>query len=239
MARHIPLDSSGRSAVRSRATGAFGGWPNAVLQGKRARGANTRGQGPFVAPEDWHEPVCSNSTGYRIVVQPPGNGYRHVVTAEQIRERLSKLPQRLLEPLEVVQLSRMTRKKASFPCYGMQWGGSLYLYPMESTLVEYFSGPPLPAQRNEARMFSGRWVQESASTWKLIWTQESIRDYYLNNILIHELGHLLDNRNTSYADRERYAEWFAIEHGYRASRRAALARRAAQRLRRRRHHSGR
>ena len=46
------------------------------------------------------------------------------------------------------------------------------------------------------------------------WTKETIEDFYLNNILIHELGHLLDDRNTSYTDRERYAEWFAIEYGY-------------------------
>ena len=156
-----------------------------------------------------------------MVVQPPGPGYRHAVTAEQVRERLAKLPQRLISPLQVVQLSRMTRKKTTLPCYGMQWGNALYLYPVESTLVEYYGEPPLPAQRNEARMFGGRWLQESGSTWKLVWTKESIRDYYLNNILLHELGHLLDDRNTNCADRERFAEWFAIEHGYRRSRRAA------------------
>ena len=32
-----------------------------------------------------------------------------------------------------------------------------------------------------------------------------------------ELGHLVDERNTSYMARERYAEWFAIQYGYRAT----------------------
>jgi hypothetical protein len=36
-------------------------------------------------------------------------------------------------------------------------------------------------------------------------------------VLIHELGHLLDERNTGFADRERYAEWFAMQHGYLAT----------------------
>ncbi len=31
---------------------------------------------------------------------------------------------------------------------------------------------------------------------------------------MHELGHLLDDRNTSYVDRERFAEWFAVQYGY-------------------------
>jgi hypothetical protein len=42
---------------------------------------------------------------------------------------------------------------------------------------------------------------------------------------------LLDERNTGYVDRERYAEWFALEHGFK---RSAAARR--QRRSVRRHH---
>src|SRR6185295_4741618 len=119
----------------------------------------------------------------------------------------SQFPDEQLAALEVVQLSRMTRKKQSFPCYGMQWGSSLYLYPIEESLIEYYDRPPRPAQANEARMYGGRWVQQGTS-WKLVWTEQAIKDFYLNNILIHELGHLVDNRNTNYDDRERYAEWF-------------------------------
>jgi hypothetical protein len=117
----------------------------------------------------------------------------------------------------------------------MQWGSTLYLYPIEKSLVEYFPSPPTPAVYNEARQFGGRWVQEGTE-WHLIWTEATIKDFYLNNILIHELGHLLDDRNTSYTDRERYAEWFAIEHGLKKSK--SKTRRSVQRRVRRRHHAG-
>jgi hypothetical protein len=125
----------------------------------------------------------------------------------------------MLKSLEVIQLSRITRKQETFPCYGMQWGNALYLYPIEENLVEEFDRPPKPIIYNEAKMYGGRWQQLAADHWELEWTRKSLRDFYLNNILIHELGHLLDDRNTSYTDRERYAEWFAIEYGYRRSRR--------------------
>jgi hypothetical protein len=68
-------------------------------------------------------------------------------------------------------------------------------------------------------MFGGVWEQETATRWRLVWTEETLRDFFLNNILIHELGHLVDTRNTRYADRERYAEWFALEYGYKRSQR--------------------
>ncbi len=177
---------------------------------------------PFVPPETWHEPR-EDGRGYRILVDRPGEGFRHVVTPQEIRERLEQLPERFLDSLEVVQLSQMTRKKQSFPCYGMQWGSALYLYPIEASLEESYSAPPKPNQVNEVRMYGGRWIHDSADVWKLIWTERAIKDFYLNNILIHELGHLLDDRNSRSADRERYAEWFALEHGYKPTRQARLA----------------
>ena len=119
------------------------------------------------------------------------------------------------------------------PCYGMQWGPTLYLYPIEESLVEYFAQPPRPAQIVEAKMYGGRFSQDG-NEWSLIWTMSTLKDFYLNNILIHELGHLLDDRNTSYTDRERYAEWFAIEHGFKKSRKTAPSQ-LRKRVRRRHH----
>lgn len=203
---------------------------------KRSRGGQRNEQLPFSPPEDWHEPRTERADGYKILVQPPGGGYRHILTPAEIRERLAQLPSHFLQQLEVVQLSRMTRKKQSFPCYGMQWGNALYLYPLEASLIEYFTTPPGPDLVNETQMYGGRWVHEAPHTWMLVWTVETIKDYYLNNILIHELGHLLDDRNSSYLDRERYAEWFAIEYGYRASQ-AYQARRRQPQVTRRHHGS--
>lgn len=218
---------------------------NSVVRGRssaRGRRSNRRGHFvvrnerlPFAPPEDWYEPTeTDDRPDYRVVVQPPGEGYRHVVTPQQVRDRLAELPASFVKPLEVIQFSRMTRKKQSFPCYGMQWGTTLYLYPIEDTFVEVFDHPPRPALYNEARMYGGRWKETGCGGWRLIWTEASIQDFYLNNILIHELGHLLDERNSSYNDRERYAEWFAIEYGYRRTG-GAQSRRPKQRVRRRHH----
>lgn len=192
----------------------------AVILGQRGRGRPGKLRTAFLPPENWYEPHYSGC-GYRVVVEEPGAGYCHVLTPELIRARLARLPQALLRSLEVVQLSRMTRKQESFPCYGMQWGQAIYLYPIEESLVERFHRPPRPSEFNDARMYGGRWVQQSGSSWQLVWTTQSIQNFYLNNVLIHELGHLVDQRNTSHRDRERFAEWFAIEMGYKRSHRLA------------------
>lgn len=186
----------------------------------RASAHQHRGNGlsegrPFDAPECWHEPKRSNRLS--IVELPPGEGYSHPVSPDEIRRRVAELPARFTEKLEVVQLSRMTRKRRLFPCYGLQWGVAVYLYPIEDSLEELYARCPRPAQRIETEMFGGRWSKDGRF-WRLSWTIETIRDYYLNNVLIHEIGHINDDRNTRFQDRERFADWFAVEYGYRASR---------------------
>lgn len=199
-------------ALSSHATGHVTSKPTAAYrQRDNRKGLET----PFNAPELWHEPHGSGAL--HVNIQPAGTGYIHPVTETEVRDRLNQLPSEFTRDLEVVQFSRMTRKRQTFPCYGMQWGQTVYLYPIEDTLVENYSVPPKPAQRIEARMFGAVWTQRG-KFWTLTWTAQSIKDFYLNNVLIHEVGHLNDPRNTTYRDRERYANWFAIEHGYRASR---------------------
>ena len=75
------------------------------------RGAEKSDCTPFAPPEDWHEPTEQDTEHYRVIVQDPGPGYVHVVTEQEIRERLAQMPAEVLRPLDVVQLSRMTRKK--------------------------------------------------------------------------------------------------------------------------------
>ncbi|QEG35704.1 hypothetical protein [Bythopirellula goksoeyrii] len=201
-------------------------------RGRRQLLGSRDAKAPFSPPEDWHEPT-ENGDPYKIIVQDPGPGYRHVLTPDQVRKRLEQVPQVFLRDLEVIQFSGMTRKKQSFPCYGMQWGATLYLYPLEESREELFYAPPRPEVVNEAKMFGGRWDRPDNCSWRLSWSESAIQDFYLNNILIHELGHLVDARNSTYTDRERYAEWFAIQHGYLASG-GRIARRKSVR---RRHHN--
>lgn len=181
----------------------------------RQRGGDNGHSPVFYAQENWYEPAGRSKT--RFVVQSPGPDYFHPASVDEIRERLQLLPEEYRRQVEVVQLSRMTRKRAIFPCYGMQWGQNVYLYPIEVDLLEVYVRPPSPQQVIEAKMYGGQW-QQRGTEWRLQWTRETIKDFYLNNILIHEVGHVVDERNANSEDRERYANWFAVEFGFRVSR---------------------
>ncbi len=212
-------NSSNRNVPRQTVPGLRAGRRQAAsrpVAAHRHRGIGGSGNQPaFFAQELWHESQSRDEI--RFLVQSPGAGFIHPVTADEVRERMTLLPKTVVEKIEVVQFSRMTRKRQLFPCYGMQWGNTVYLYPIEESLVETYTRPPTPQQQIEARMYGGRWA-EADGEWTLTWTRETLKDFYLNNVLIHEIGHVLDDRNTRTDDRERYANWFAIEYGYRASR---------------------
>jgi hypothetical protein len=221
MSRHIALTVKTPAPARNNAARSNRKF---VTLGKRARIGSAQLRGPYLPPERWYEPSEEAKGRYSVIVQTAGVGYRHVVSEEDIRRRLAQLPAWMVKPLEVVQLSQMTRKKRCAPCYGMQWGNTIYLYPIEESLVEVFPRPPKPAQRIEASMYGAQWSQRGGK-WELLWTEAAIRDFYLNNVLIHELGHILDSRNSSHRDRERFAEWFALEVGYKPSRRQEVVER--------------
>jgi len=219
-------NSSRQSTTRSNLRAARHGRVSSRRASARPASAHQhRGDGlahgsAFDAPEVWHDPVTSEESDdrdLRIVTQTAGRGYMHPVSADDVRERVLQLPVEFQEKLDIVQFSRMTKKRRLFPCYGLQWGTAVYLYPIEKSLEELYIRAPRPAQRIETEMYGGRWVQDG-KLWRLIWTEMTIRDFYLNNVLIHEIGHINDDRNTSFRKREQFADWFAVEHGYRASR---------------------
>ena len=201
--------------------------PAAAHRQRATREFNTES---FNAPERWYEPAA-NKKDFRFVEEPAGDEYYHPLTEEDIRARLALVPRKFTRGLDVVQLSGITKKRSLFPCYGMQWGSTIYLYPFEEALIETYTRPPLPHQLVEARMYGGRWTEED-DLWILEWTKDNIRDFYLHNVLIHELGHINDDRNTNHVDRERYANWFSVEYGYRVMK----SQRA--RSKRRRHRKG-
>ena len=218
--RRSTTRSNLQSARRQRGSGGEHSVRPASAHQHRGDGCS-RGR-DFDAPEVWHAPHSLENDNQRsalkIVVQSTGSGYMHPVSPDDVRERVLQLPDQFQEKLHVVQFSRMTRKRRLFPCYGLQWGNAVYLYPIEESLEELYVRAPRPAQRIETEMFGGRWVQDGI-LWRLIWKESTIRDFYLNNVLIHEIGHINDDRNTSFRKREQFADWFAIEYGYRASRR--------------------
>ena len=71
----LPKASTGQSKGRVRTAARWS------RRARRPQLATQNTRAPFAPPEDWHEPL-EDPSGYKIVVQTPGEGYRHVVTPD-------------------------------------------------------------------------------------------------------------------------------------------------------------
>lgn len=151
----------------------------------------------------------ATDSGYKVIVEPPGVGWRHVLTPCDIVTRLDKLPDRLLWRLHHVVLPTMTAKRARMKCFGLQWGGAIYLYPLPMGKTEWTYGGRIPPfDRHWYKRFGGV-VKPHANHDVLTWSEQALRRYYLEHVLLHELGHINDTRNSSVKQRERFANYFA------------------------------
>ena len=146
-------------------------------------------------------------------VERPGPGYMHPLTKDEVRARLAELPKQFLTNLHTVYMPRMTRKRELLDIYGLQYGFVIYLYPMPEDLKETLKTIP-PQRRIEFAKFGAN-VTDVKDLCEVQWTVDSIRTFYRDNILVHELGHLVDEKNTREVDRERFAEEFVTKWGRR------------------------
>ena len=67
---------------------------------QRMRGVEKSECTQFAPPENWYEPTDEGSIDYEIVVQSPGRGFRHVVTPEEIQQRLQMDARRKRQPCQ-------------------------------------------------------------------------------------------------------------------------------------------
>jgi hypothetical protein len=163
---------------------------------------------------EWYEPNEDANGTVRVVEKEPGKNYFHAVSEKEVGARLQSLSATFLKGLQVVELSTMARKRQNSNIIGTQWGSTIYLFPVHESCVDEIIQPPPPQYVQEIQKYGARLREREGGKCNIHWTREQLRDYYLNNVFMHELGHIHDDRNKSYVDRERYANWFADHYGY-------------------------
>ena len=167
---------------------------------------------------DYEKFIGHEGSELRFHIESPGAGHFHVLSKEEILLRLERLPKYVQCNLNMIVLPRMTRKRKLMDIYGLQWDRTIYLYPMNDDLRHDMGRYISPLYRIEALKYGGS-IIEGADENVIQWTPESIHHYYLENILIHEIGHTFDIKNMRAADREAFAEDFVCKFGDRGLRR--------------------
>lgn len=151
----------------------------------------------------------------------PSRDFFFPVTAQEAVEALRRLPPGHRNGITHLWLRRVRKKDydddhpfANYICgSGVQL---IVLYPWPSDMLLRFPGSRKPT----AKMLRNYepWCTDLVrrdGEWCLRWTRESLRSFYLDDLLLHEVGHHLDFYRRQWTDanskqQEQFAENYAV-----------------------------
>jgi hypothetical protein len=161
-----------------------------------------------------------------FIVDNPSRDLYFPVTVEEIKEFLNKLPLEHTENLTHIWLRKMTNKEyekdGSFQgCFICGSGVNLIvLYPFPTKLkMEFGNKKPSNKTLKWYSVYEPELIHSNGN-WTLKWTEEKIKKYYLEGLLLHEIGHQMDSAYQRYWSprykkkrAENYADNFAYYWG--------------------------
>ncbi len=128
--------------------------------------------------------IAKNPKFPKIIELETLPGFMRPCSAMQVEEKLMSCPSEFLQELRAVFILSGTRKQLK--C----WGATSYFGHYWQCCVFLHAYP---------------FARRPDLNW--------LASYYVNDVLIHELGHHVDLHNTTKKDRERFANRFAKTHG--------------------------
>ena len=152
----------------------------------------------------------------------PSRDFYFPVSIEEIKDFLKKLPQEHTEHLTHIWLRKMKKKEyekeGSFQgCFICGSGINLIvLYPFPKDLkMNYGKNKPTKKTLSWYSAYKPLIKQEDGN-WYLQWTKQSIKQYYLEGLLLHEIGHKMDSVYKRYWSQAyaQKAEQFADNYAY-------------------------
>lgn len=164
----------------------------------------------------------SNSTKTIIRQMPLHAEFIMPVTIDEVKNLLRSVPQQFVSGLEGVFLLGGSKKQAlswvNFAAYGRYGRNKIYLHPYpKKYLIRRYSSPPKPHVLIDYKR-TGALITEKPGKFIVEFTPDALRQFYLRDVLMHEIGHHVDRDNFGKKPRRReesFAEWFATEHGFR------------------------
>lgn len=146
----------------------------------------------------------------RVLEENPSGAFYHPCQGDEYLSVLERLPAQLRRPVRAIVLRRTPKLDARLGIEARMRFGCVILnaFPRSNDMI--WTAPPSRAVRRHYRRWCSRWLDEGGH-FKLRWTTEEIRRYYLFHLFLHEVGHIHQPRFHDARRREEFAENFALE----------------------------
>lgn len=162
-----------------------------------------------------------NTPDLTVIVQPLHADFVLPIDEMSVRKTLEAVPSEFLTDLAgVVSLGGSKKQEKTFNnlfSYGRYLSNVIFLHPFPKKHMDSrWKALPKPSVLHEYERAGAR-VTRDGKWWRIRFNNDSLNQFYLRDVLLHELGHHVDRSNFhSKTDRkaEGFAEWFASEYGF-------------------------
>lgn len=133
------------------------------------------------------------------IIDNPSRDFYFPVTADEIKTTLDKLPKEHTNHLTHIWLQKIKKAdyingdtfQGSFICGSKVYLIVLHPFPTDNKM-RLGKNKPLQKTLNFYKSYTTD-LKEDKIGWYLQWTEETIRKYFLESLLLHEIGHSLDS----------------------------------------------
>lgn len=169
-----------------------------------------------------YENRIKNRTYPFIRVEPTHDAFMFPLSLEDIRAALENIPPAFLQGIKAILIPPGSNKQLkaanSLYIYGEYWQQCIFLHPYPKGLIVLRNAKALKPHELDGYKRAGAEITEIENNVEVRFTKTSLRNFYLKDVLMHEIGHHVDRSKRPQSKRENFAEWFALEYGYRLQR---------------------
>jgi hypothetical protein len=152
--------------------------------------------------------TLSDGQAIRIFQRPLAPGFLCPCSVADVTSVLHQVPVAFTSGLENVYLLGRTARQRQLRrgLYGFYFDNSIYLSPLpERLLTQTWSPPPKPSVAQKFIKFGATFDGNKGGAVTMSFDSLSLRAFYLYDVLLHELGHLVSKGKPSRSE-ERYAK---------------------------------
>lgn len=151
-----------------------------------------------------------------FIVDNPSRDFYFPVTVDEVKKVLKQLPKEHIDHLTHIWFQKIKKSdylngktfQGSFICGSGVYLIVLHPFPTDNKM-RFGKTKPIKKILNFYKNYTAE-LHEDNDGWFLQWTEETIKKYYMDNLLLHEIGHSIDSfykRYWSKATEQKKENW--------------------------------
>ena len=179
-------------------------------QGGRVTNGKAQEKPTRLFTQDIWTRLSENKDKWQVFRENPSRNFYHPCSSDDYLSILMSLPDDLTDCVKAIVLRRTSKKdeKLCIEARRRYYCVIMNAFPQSNEMV--WNKKPSTASIHHYAPWCENWIEEKGQ-FKLIWTPEDVRRYYMYHLFLHEIGHINQPWFHKQRKREEFAENFAFE----------------------------